>query len=279
MTLSNLRLRVLSALALGPIALFVTWLGGVSFVALTAICGLALIREWCLIVGVSETSATGVSAYAVVLAVAAGWFFISPDWLLLFLCVGAGLIVISGKGKPDQRWVAEGVVYTGLSVIALNVLRHGSAGAYVSFFLILTVWATDIAAYFTGRAFGGPKLWPRVSPKKTWSGAIGGAAAAVVTGVVFQIVSGFGAVAVTGAAALLLSVVSQAGDLLESALKRRFGVKDSGALIPGHGGVLDRVDGLIAAAVVLFVLAAGVSGNLHDPIGGLLTIFTGPTGA
>ncbi len=122
------------------------------------------------------------------------------------------------------------------------------------------VWSTDIAAYFNGRALGGPKLAPRFSPGKTWSGAIGGAAAAVAGGIlVASLVVAPGGWMVP-AVALLLSVVAQAGDLGESWVKRRFGAKDSGTLLPGHGGVLDRVDGLVAAAALLYVLGAIVAG-------------------
>src|SRR5690606_13899764 len=122
------------------------------------------------------------------------------------------------------------------------------------------VWVTDILAYFVGKAVGGPKLAPSISPGKTWSGAIGGAAGGTLAGlIVAQFVPTTAGMAVICVAALALSVVSQAGDLFESSLKRRFSVKDSGRIIPGHGGVMDRVDGLVAAAFALYLAGALVA--------------------
>jgi phosphatidate cytidylyltransferase len=129
-------------------------------------------------------------------------------------------------------------------------------------FIMLVVWATDIVAYFGGRAIGGPKLWPRVSPKKTWSGGLCGLAAALLVGYLMsQYLFGaarFGDILAAG----ILSIFSQAGDFLESGVKRRFDVKDSGNLIPGHGGVLDRVDGLFGAAAVTLVLVGVGTGSI-----------------
>jgi phosphatidate cytidylyltransferase len=130
-------------------------------------------------------------------------------------------------------------------------------------FVIFIVWATDVAAYFGGRSFGGPKLWPRVSPKKTWSGATTGLFAALCAGGLTAGLTGAGDWRLGVLIAAPLSVISQLGDLLESALKRRFGVKDSGHVIPGHGGVLDRLDGLFAAAALaLLMAAAGLGGGI-----------------
>jgi phosphatidate cytidylyltransferase len=130
-------------------------------------------------------------------------------------------------------------------------------------FVFLVVWATDIAAYFGGRYFGGPKLWPAVSPNKTWSGAASGLAAAIAAGGLMAWAAGVPRAGTCFVLAGVLSVASQAGDLFESGMKRRFEVKDSGRLIPGHGGVLDRVDGLLAAAAAAWVLAAlGLGGAL-----------------
>ena len=152
--------------------------------------------------------------------------------------------------------LASGVLYVGLAIVALIWLRGwpGTDGRTAVFFLVLVVWGSDIGAYVAGRLIGGPKLAPALSPAKTWSGAAGGLVAAMLVG---EAVAGHVTLG-TAVFAGLLAIVCQAGDLLESAIKRHVGVKDSGRLIPGHGGLLDRLDGLLAAAPVaaLVVLAS-----------------------
>jgi len=144
------------------------------------------------------------------------------------------------------------------------VREHPRLGLVAILWMFAVVWLTDIAAYFAGRRFGGPKLWPRVSPKKTWSGFFGGLVAGVAAGGIVVLVAGrFGVAAPVSFAIVVLlsavaSVLSQLGDLGESALKRRFGAKDSGVLIPGHGGVMDRLDGFWAAAALIGLVLAGV---------------------
>jgi phosphatidate cytidylyltransferase len=155
------------------------------------------------------------------------------------------------RGSPASLRMA-GVPYVGLAALALVWLRYDpGAGRANVLFVVLMVWASDIGAYAVGRFAGGPKLAPRISPGKTWSGAIGGVATAIAVGCV---VAGGPTVAVFAVAATL-SVMSQLGDLFESAMKRRFGVKDSGRSIPGHGGLLDRLDGMLAAAPAAGLLA------------------------
>jgi phosphatidate cytidylyltransferase len=149
-----------------------------------------------------------------------------------------------------QLWIAVGIVYAALMVIAPVVLRADAALGFIAVvFLFAVVWSTDILGYFAGRAFGGPKLMPAVSPKKTWSGAIAGAAGAVVVAGLLAGWLGFDPVPI-GGVALALSIFSQGGDLLESWIKRRFGAKDASHIIPGHGGVMDRLDGFWAAALI-----------------------------
>lgn len=157
-------------------------------------------------------------------------------------------------GLARPLWMLSGAVYILGAVVAMQWLRHEpETGLWTVLWLLAAVWATDIGAYFAGRRFGGAKLAPRISPNKTWAGLFGGMAAATVASVVVGVFKDADLVwlALMGA---LLAVVSQIGDLLESAMKRRFGVKDSGRLIPGHGGMLDRVDGVLAA----ILLVAGV---------------------
>jgi phosphatidate cytidylyltransferase len=151
------------------------------------------------------------------------------------------------QGPP---WIAAGILYAALMVIAPVVLRADAAFGFIAVvFLFAIVWSTDILGYFAGRAFGGPKLMPAVSPKKTWSGAVAGAAGAVGVAVLLASWLGLDPLPL-GGVALALSIFSQGGDLLESWIKRRFGAKDASHIIPGHGGVMDRLDGFWAAAVV-----------------------------
>jgi phosphatidate cytidylyltransferase len=152
---------------------------------------------------------------------------------------------------PERRnWSAAGFIYAGVAEIASVLLRHDAVKGFVALtFVLLIVWVTDSGGYFAGRGIGGPKLWPRVSPKKTWAGAIGGFVASLAVAGVFAALDlgKAGPLVMIGGA---LSVVSQLGDLFESAVKRRFGVKDSSQIIPGHGGLLDRLDGFVAAVAI-----------------------------
>jgi phosphatidate cytidylyltransferase len=136
-------------------------------------------------------------------------------------------------------------------------------------FLFAIVWVTDIAAYFVGRAFGGPKLWSAVSPKKTWSGAVGGTLGGVAAGLVVAKVAGLVVAPMLVIVALALSIAAQLGDLLESAIKRHFGAKDASQLIPGHGGLMDRLDGFLTAAAAA-VMVGLLRGGLEGPARGLL---------
>jgi phosphatidate cytidylyltransferase len=190
-------------------------------------------------------------------------------WQLLMGLVVLGLAVewTQMSGRPGRAWpgqaIAAGVLLLCLAGAAMIWLRaDASVGRANVLCVVLTVWATDIGAYLAGRLVGGPKLAPAISPGKTWSGAIGGLLAAVALGLLF--VRMLGGAAGLRAAFVLggLSVVSQGGDLLESALKRRFGVKDSGHLIPGHGGLMDRLDGMLAAALA----AAGLALHLGSGV-------------
>lgn len=204
-------------------------------------------------------SAAVLAPVAVFAAYVGGWPF-ALFWGAAAACVlWEWMKLVSGP-----VWIVAGVGYAGVMLAAPLILRHDpDLGLFAIFFLFVIVWTTDILGYFAGRAFGGPKLWPAVSPKKTWSGAIAGTLGAMTFAVLLAIQFG-GLNRVTIAViALFLSVMAQLGDLLESRIKRVFGAKDASQLIPGHGGVMDRLDGFWAAtlaACVIGVLRGGFDG-------------------
>jgi len=175
------------------------------------------------------------------------------------LAATAGLAALGAMGRLEHAaWQVAGAPYIGLPVLALVWLR-ADIGYQGTFWLLLVVWATDIGAYAAGRSFGGPLLAPRISPKKTWAGLAGGMVSAAMVGAATALVLG-GAWLPLAAISGALAVVAQAGDLAESHAKRHFGVKDASALIPGHGGLLDRVDGVLAVAPVVALLELFVGG-------------------
>jgi phosphatidate cytidylyltransferase len=266
--MNNLQLRAASAIVLAAAVLWLTWLGGMPF-RLLVILGAALVYyEWVSMAGLRPwRSAVGVTALAAVAAMlvsgAAG------SILLGVLIAGVAVAIAAGWVFGRDLSAAAALAYAGFAAVSLAFLRgDDAAGLKAILFLFAVVWATDIAAYFTGKTLGGPKLAPSISPGKTWSGAVGGAAAGLAAGLAAAAASGAPITGLLAATALFLTVVSQAGDLFESAVKRRFGVKDSGHVIPGHGGLMDRVDGLVAAGFALYLIGAALAG-LDQPSHGL----------
>jgi phosphatidate cytidylyltransferase len=174
-----------------------------------------------------------------------------------------GLVAVAFRATEPRIWAVAGFLYAAAAQVAALLVRLDQAkGLSALILVLLVVWATDIGGYFAGRAIGGPKLWPRVSPKKTWAGAIGGFVASLLVAIGFS-TSDLGKTLPLVILAAMLSVAAQLGDLFESAIKRRFGVKDSGHIIPGHGGVMDRLDGFVAAivlAAIFGVLRGGADG-------------------
>ncbi len=259
---TDLRKRALSALVLGPSALGCIWLGAEAFTAMVALAVAVLAWEWVHLCGRRVRVFPGLAVPLAVLAAGSLAVENHPRWALAVLLAGfvatwAGARRMGNRLTQPAGRLAAGVLYIGLAGIALIELRHDTdAGMANVFFLFLVVWASDIGAYAAGRSFGGPKLAPSVSPNKTWSGAVGGLLAAIVVGIAvavpFQPGASLPAIAVV---AVLIGVAAQAGDLLESAIKRHFRVKDTSSLIPGHGGLLDRLDGVLAAAPVAAVLS------------------------
>lgn len=269
--MGDLKLRLLSALVLGPAVLLLVWLGGLPFAALVVVAGLGFLWEWLTITGTARSAPHGILAYLVLVTAFGLQLSGLPGMGLVVVLLGAALVWglgVSAERSPAARWAAEGVVYTGLSMLSLFALREGSHGAVFLFYLLVVVWSTDVCAYFVGRFVGGPKLWRRVSPNKTWSGSLGGLGFAVAFAGLYAHLTGAQGVFGWMALAALLSAASQAGDLMESALKRRFSVKDSSHLIPGHGGIMDRIDGLVAAAILAALLGLAFGGSLMDPVSG-----------
>jgi len=267
---SNLRLRVISALALAAVALSATWVGGPVFTVTWIAAAACVLVEWLRLTGAHTRPAA--LAGAVGLAMIG---FAAPSVLIDGsgrppAAVTAGIALVGGAaavyalGGPSARlWGALGFLYAAVLAFVPPYLRADPVEGLLSILLLYgVVWGTDIGAYFTGRALGGPKLWPRLSPKKTWSGLIGGVVAGVCLAWLFYLVHGL-----IGPASVLpdaesgwgwrltlflavCAVISQGGDLLESALKRKFDVKDASQLIPGHGGFMDRLDGFWAACML-----------------------------
>jgi phosphatidate cytidylyltransferase len=257
----NLLTRIATASVLAPVAVAIAYAGGWLWAALVTLATIGLYVEWLTIVGAVRdlrVVALGIIALAVAgLCLAAGRLEVA----LLAGVIGlAAVILIS----PERHgWTAAGFAYAAVAEIAAILVRLDQTSGFVALILVLlVVWVTDIGGYFIGRGVGGPKLWPRVSPNKTWAGAIGGFAASLAVAAGF-VGFGFGKTAPLLLLGAVLSIASQLGDLFESAVKRRFDVKDSSQLIPGHGGLLDRLDGLVAAialAAIFGLLRGGADG-------------------
>lgn len=255
MTVSReLSRRVVSAAVLGPLTLGIVWLGGVVLLAGLLIVVCLLAREW---VGLVVTPGGAVGLAGPIAAAVGATYLGHVGWALLGLAaVGVIYRLVASADSPDRNLAAMGPLYVGGACVALLWLRlRPDAGFEVVLWLFFVVWATDIGAYFVGRSIGGVKLAPTVSPGKTWAGLIGGTGCAAMIGGALAWGICFIGAAVAALAGGVLAVTSQLGDLFESWLKRRRGVKDSGNLIPGHGGLLDRVDGLMAAALGLAAMA------------------------
>ena len=258
--------RLFSAIVLAVLALWATHVGGAAFYGIVAAGAVLLAWEWNRLCGAGAAfpvpmAVTMVALLAIVVLVAFG----DRRWLPAAFGVGIAAVFLAGVGDRfgarDEgvgrdwypAWAVGGFVYIALVGLALVHLRTaGDGGRATVYWLFACVWMSDSGAYAVGRLIGGPKLAPRISPKKTWAGFIGGTLlsgmAGAVVGGLFEAAS-WGSLAV---ASMGVAVISQMGDLFESGVKRHFNVKDSGTLIPGHGGLLDRVDGLMAASIAVW---------------------------
>jgi phosphatidate cytidylyltransferase len=269
-SLTNLQIRILSAALLGLAVLVLVWMGGIVCRALAAAVAGVIFYEWSAMRRSPSSNAhraLGAVCLAAVLAcLVAG---LPAVWLFGAVAVAVIVTALHGWLSGQGGWEAAGLAYASASALTLALLRgDDQAGLFAILFLFATVWATDVLAYFVGRTIGGPKLAPAISPGKTWSGAIGGAIAGAGAGAAFAALTGWGGWW-AAAVALALAIVSELGDLLESFVKRRQGVKDSSQLIPGHGGLMDRVDALVAAGWALYLIGA-LLGEADNPALGLV---------
>ncbi len=212
---SNVITRTLSALILAPLVLLAIYLGGIAFNLLILLCSVLMAVEWGRIIRAAEA------------------------------------LTLRPLGKLG--WNILGFFYIVIPCGCLLALRHLPQGELIVIWMLFTIWAVDTGAYFAGITIGGPKLAPRISPKKTWAGLAGGILAAILVGLSFTLL-GMEINGNTVVNSVIIALLAQGGDLLESAFKRHFKVKDSGNLIPGHGGILDRVDSVITVAVYVFIL-------------------------
>jgi phosphatidate cytidylyltransferase len=262
---SELVTRINSALVLVALTLALTYASTQTFAALILLATTLMSWEWGRVVrggGVDSIFALQTAAI-----IAAGYITLKNHQLAaVLIIIGATWLAFRLHKRlnlaSDPWWTAAGVYYAGLPAVALIAIRQDPEyGFHAILYLFLVVWSADTGAFFVGRLLGGPKLAPKISPNKTWSGFIGGALSACGAGVLFALWFGHTSIPTIAALSIVLAVISQGGDLGESFLKRVFGVKDSSGLIPGHGGVLDRLDGLVFAAI-----GAGLIAAAADPL-------------
>lgn len=257
---SDLKVRAVAGVAMIAVALGALWLGGIAFWALASAAALLMMAEWAAMMRAPKWKRmAGVLLAAAVLSLAGGiaaddavWRAPGADPLGTITAIIGGGAVLLGVLTLSAR-MGWGLFYVALPAVGLVYLRD-QHGMLLTLWTLAVVWATDIGAYFAGRAIGGPKLAPALSPNKTWAGLIGGMAAAALVGAALARLGGLPVrLLYLGA---VMAVCAQAGDLFESWLKRRAGVKDSGTILPGHGGVMDRLDGIVPVATLMAGLAA-----------------------
>ena len=267
---NNVMLRIASAAVLAPIAIGFAYIGGWLFLALCAAAAARILWEWTRLVADHPDRRVLLPGFAALIAAFFLTGFDEPAAAATTIVIGAalagGTLIVLPRWFPARNtvgWAVGGILYAGIAFLGPAVLRRDpTLGFTAVLFVALTVWATDICAYAAGRAIGGPLLWPEISPHKTWAGAIGGVLGGVAAGTMVAYASGVGMLAAIGVIALLLSLLTQVGDLFESAVKRRFGAKDASYLIPGHGGLMDRLDGFLVAGcagLLIGLIRAGIA--------------------
>ncbi len=257
---SSLQLRVISACVLAPIAIGALVLGGIYFTIFLGLAGIAMCYEWC---KTSVPSRTPLFMTVMALTILVALVLSHNDLLVqsfaAILCGAVVMVILASliEQKTQFFWVFIGPFWAGVPLVSLVALRSlPDIGFAVTITLFLVIWATDIGAYFSGKTIGGPKIAPVISPNKTWAGLIGGIISAMIVAylasalLIPETIAPFGIMILAGACAIL----AQAGDFMESAWKRRFDIKDASNLIPGHGGVLDRLDGVLFVAPAVLIL-------------------------
>ena len=252
---SELAVRVVTAVGLIAVALLAIGVGGLLFWVLAVALGMVMMAEWAgLVAATPGHKRLVLYALVVPLAIMAPVIGAGPGFIAIGL-IGAAFFFVGATTR--RAWLAWGIIYVAVPILSLLLIRQQKdIGLVYTLWTLALVWACDIGAYFSGRTIGGPKLAPAVSPNKTWAGLIGGMVAATLFAVAMHYAYGLGMTAVL--ATPFLAALAQGGDLFESWLKRRAGAKDSGTLLPGHGGALDRLDGVVpvapAAALLVVVL-------------------------
>lgn len=269
-TASDLKPRLIAGAVMALVALSLDYAGPKPFALLVLGVALVMCWEWGRLVRGEEFGpALLVHVLAVVVAGVLAAIGL-PAFGIVAVVIGAIVLLVAPLG-PRRAMSAAGVAYVGLPVIAMLWLRDDATYGFVAIlFVFAVVWGSDIGAFAAGRGIGGPKLWPRVSPNKTWAGLIGALTAGLVAGIIFALVVPGASVLALAVTGLVLAFVAQMGDLAESALKRRFGIKDSSAIIPGHGGVMDRADSTVAVSIAVAILALLV--NPGSPARALLGV-------
>lgn len=252
--------RIVSGVGIGAVALAMTYWSPTLFTILMLVIAAAMSWEWGRMV--RGATITDPAMIVHILAVVLAALLSASDMAGLAIAsavIGAIALAALTFGVGNGQLSGAGVLYAGLPVVALGWIRGDEPlGFLATLFVLLSVIVTDIGAYASGRTLGGPKLWPAVSPNKTWSGLIGGVLSAAIAGGLFAWLSGTGSAAWLAGLGLVLGIVAQGGDLAELALKRHFGVKDSSNLIPGHGGVMDRMDGIVTASIIAAIVAFAI---------------------
>jgi phosphatidate cytidylyltransferase len=258
---NNLGLRVVSALILLGIALTALWFGTWWFALLLAVISGAMCWEWA---GICCPDRKDVAAVMLAVAAAAQLLFVPYGIAAVLWTVGVGTAALGAlamlRRLPNAAVLVVGLPYVALGMASIGWLRSEPDGLATALWAAMSVAATDVGAYFTGRALKGPKLVPRISPNKTWSGLLGGMACAAVMGAGIAAAAG-GPPLPAALVSIAIAVISQGGDLIESKLKRAFNVKDASGLIPGHGGFLDRFDGYLTALPAAALISAIAGGS------------------
>jgi phosphatidate cytidylyltransferase len=280
---SELPVRIASAAVLAFFALFCTWMGGQTFTLLALVLSLVIYYEFFTMVRQRMPKHIALVALAFLILLYASYLVGRPVSGLVIIALGALIMMIWEWLLQRSIWAGSLLLYSGLPFAAMADLRLGSSGFLAILFVFACVWGADTFAYFSGKTFGGPKLAPRISPNKTWSGFFGGLAGAVVISSALLLLFGVSPTMASFVFAIILALFSQAGDLYESWMKRLVGLKDSSQLIPGHGGFLDRIDGLIFAIIAAWIFAMVLDPELFafnrgagDISGNLSSLVFGP---